>query len=89
MLIESMACGVPVIAAETGEIPHVVADAGELVADESPAVWARAIDDLLADPIRRAEFSARGLARARERFAWPVVARQHLDFFDSLVAGTA
>ena len=89
MLVEGMACGVPVIAADTGEIPHVLGDAGLLVSGESPSAWARAIEVTLEDKARCEELTARGIARVRERFAWPVVARQHLDFFDSLVAGPA
>ena len=89
MLIEGMACGVPVVAADTGEIPHVVGDAGLLVSGESPGVWARAIEATLEDKGGCEELSTRGLVRVRERFAWPVVAKTHLDFFDSLVAGTA
>jgi hypothetical protein len=29
----------------------------------------------------------RGRERARARYAWPVVARQHLDFFEQLLQG--
>jgi glycosyltransferase involved in cell wall biosynthesis len=89
MLIEGMSCGVPVIAANTGEIPHVVGDAGVLVESERPDVWSRAIQVAVRDTEQRQKMSSRGLARVRERFAWPIVARQHLDFFECLVSGPA
>lgn len=85
MLIEAMACGVPVIASRSGEIRHVVSDTG-LLADEADVVqWTEAIDRLLGDPDLRRDLSARGLARAHEKYAWPVVARAHLAFFEELL----
>jgi glycosyltransferase involved in cell wall biosynthesis len=85
MLIEAMACGVPVIASASGEIPHVVGDAGVLVPEEGePGAWARAIEDLLLDRTRRADLSTRGLERVRARFGWHTAARAHLDFFEEL-----
>ena len=86
MLIEAMACGVPVLASKSGEIPHVVGDAGVLIPEDDPVKWTEAIDSLVADAATRAELSARGLARARAEFAWPVVARRHLDFFDEVLS---
>ena len=80
-----MACGVPVIASRSGEIPHVVSDAAVLVEEGDVARWTEAIDSLLGDPARRRELSSKGLARARERFAWPIVARAHLNFFEELL----
>jgi glycosyltransferase involved in cell wall biosynthesis len=85
MLIEAMACGVPIIASRSGEIPYVVADAGVLVEERSPALLTQAIDGLLADTGLRRDLSERGLARAHERFAWPIVARAHLAFFETLL----
>jgi glycosyltransferase involved in cell wall biosynthesis len=85
MLIEAMACGVPVVASRSGEIPHVVEDAGVLVDEADGPRWTAEIERLLADPDARASLSARGLLRAQERFSWSVVARAHLAFFDELI----
>jgi glycosyltransferase involved in cell wall biosynthesis len=86
MLVEAFACGRAVIASDSGEIPHTVGDAAAVVPEADVAAWAAALDALLADPARRAELGARGLQRARARFAWPVVARQYLDFFERLLS---
>ena len=85
MLIEAMACGVPVVASRSGEIPHVVGDAGLVVDEADVASWTSAIDRLLGDPAARRDLSARGIARAHDKYAWPVVARAHLKFFEELL----
>lgn len=89
MLIEAMACGVPVVASDSGEMPAVIGDAGVLVGEQDTAGWTAAIDRLLGDDALRREQAARGLERAHARFGWPVVARAHLSFFDSLPGGRA
>jgi glycosyltransferase involved in cell wall biosynthesis len=86
MLIEAMACGVPVMASRSGEMPHVVGDAGILLPEADAGAWAAALGRLLADKEARRDLADRGLRRARLEFAWPVVARRHLDFFDELAA---
>jgi phosphatidyl-myo-inositol dimannoside synthase len=85
MLTEAMACGVPVIGSDSGEIPHVIADAGFIAPEDDVPAWTRALDRLLADASGRAALSARGLARVEAEYALPVVARRHLDFFGDLV----
>jgi glycosyltransferase involved in cell wall biosynthesis len=84
MLIEAFACGVPVVASDSGEIPHVVGDAGVIVGERDENGWVRAVTTLLDDEARRADLGRRGRARALSTYAWPVVARQHLDFFNEL-----
>jgi glycosyltransferase involved in cell wall biosynthesis len=86
MLIEAMACGVPVAASDSGEIPHVVGGAGAVVPEADEDAWRRTLDHLLASPDARAELAAKGLARARDEFALPVVARRHLGFFAEVLA---
>jgi glycosyltransferase involved in cell wall biosynthesis len=85
MLIEAMACGVPVVGSDSGEIPFVIGGAGVVLPEADPSAWATGLGELLESPVRRAELAAAGLARAHADFAWPVVARKHLDFFDELL----
>jgi glycosyltransferase involved in cell wall biosynthesis len=89
MLTEAMACGVPVVGSDSGEIPHVIGDAGVVAPEDDAPAWSAAIDTLLAGPARRAELASRGLARVRAEFALDVVARRHLHFFRALVEGRA
>lgn len=84
MLIEAMACGLPVVASPSGEIPHVVSDAGLLVGEDDVARWAATLDTLSEDRVGLAAMSGRALARAHAVYAWPIVARRHLDFFEEL-----
>jgi glycosyltransferase involved in cell wall biosynthesis len=87
MLIEAFASGVAVVASTSGEIPYVVADAGLLVAEDDLTGWQQAIEMVTMERARRCELARRGRERAESVYAWPVVARQHLDFFEHVMAG--
>ena len=77
-VLEAMACGTPVIAANVASLPEVVGDAGLLVDPLDTDALAAAMQRLLTDaapstPLRaslRAELRQRGLARAK-LFSWP------------------
>lgn len=84
MLIEAFACGVPVIGSDSGEIPHIVGDVGLLAGERDEAGWRKTLEALLNDPAWRRELGERGRERAHARYDWPVVARQHLDFFEEV-----
>jgi glycosyltransferase involved in cell wall biosynthesis len=85
MIIEAFACGVPFIGSDSGEIPHVVRDTGVIVGEKDEAGWSHVVTELLQDLGRRQELAARGLERARTEYAWPIIARKHLDFFTELL----
>jgi glycosyltransferase involved in cell wall biosynthesis len=84
MLLEAMACGVPIVASDSGEIPHVVAGAGQIVSEADEAAWALALGALIDNPHLRREARDRGLTRAQDVYAWPRVAHQYLAFFREL-----
>jgi glycosyltransferase involved in cell wall biosynthesis len=86
MLIEAFASGVAVIASTSGEIPHVVADAGLLVPEDDCAGWQRAIERLTTDRARRCELARLGRHRAVSVYDWSRVAQQHIDFFERVIA---
>ena len=86
MIVEALACAVPVVGSDSGEIPHVIGDAGLVVGERDRDGWIRALEGLLGDAGARRELSGRGRARAEREFAWSVVARRHLTFFHQLVA---
>lgn len=83
--IEAFACGVPVIGSDSGEIPHILSDAGIVVGEKDAPALNRALTDLLENPARRRELGRLGRDRAMSRYAWPVVAKQNLDFFSELL----
>lgn len=74
--IEAMACGVPVVATAVGALRDAVVDGvtGVLVPVHRPARLGHTLREVLADQIRRLEYAAAGLDRARQCYAWDRVA---------------
>lgn len=75
MIIEAFACGVPVIASDSGEIPFVVADAGIVLPEKDQHIWNKTLLQLLADPQRLLLMREKGLKRSQE-FSIQTVAQQ-------------
>ncbi|NBC31687.1 MAG: glycosyltransferase [Alphaproteobacteria bacterium] len=84
VLLESMACGTPVVAAQCWGTPEVVTapEAGRLVAPRTPTAFADAIRRQLTAPADRA--ATRAYA---ERFSWDATTAGQLDLFRSVLAG--
>jgi len=86
ILLESMASGVPVVASRSGEIPHVVGDAGLLCREDDEPEWLMAIRTLIEEPASRTGLAVAGLEHVRKNFDWPMVAKEFTGFFDSTLS---
>jgi phosphatidyl-myo-inositol alpha-mannosyltransferase len=81
-LLESMACGTPMVLADNVGFRSVVRDGSEAVflTEQRPEVWADTVTGLVADVERRSAMQLAGLDRAAQ-FAWPIVARRELEVY--------
>lgn len=86
--LEAMQCGAPVIASNTSALPEVVGDAGILLDPTDHDALADKMLLLLDDPARRADLSARGLARARN-FTWDATTQATLRAYHNAREHTA
>ncbi|MGQ9489223.1 MAG: glycosyltransferase [Anaerolineae bacterium] len=89
VLIEAMACGVPVIGSDSGEIPHVIGDAGLVFPEGDAHALAGLLADLAASPERRAELAAQGRARVLARFTQAQVAADTARVYREVLSGNS
>lgn len=85
--LEAFASGVPVVAANAGGLPFVVADGdtGVLVDPEAPnAAWADPIERILTQPELRERMSAAGRAEA-ERWTWRASTETVLGYYEEVI----
>ncbi len=85
--VEHMASGTPLVASRAGALPEVTGDAALLVPPGDPEELAAALRGLLDDDAGRARLADRGLARVRERFAWPAVAAATEALYRTVING--
>lgn len=81
VLVEAMACGVPVIGSRSGEIPHVIGDAGLTVPEEDIDALRNGLLQLMQDDALRRELSRRGRQRVLERFTQAQIAAATVDVY--------
>jgi glycosyltransferase involved in cell wall biosynthesis len=74
-LLEAMASGVPVIAADSSSLPEAVGETGRLVPATDVSAWAAVLSRAIESPGWREGAGARGQARART-FTWARTAAQ-------------
>ncbi|MEU6078418.1 glycosyltransferase family 4 protein [Micromonospora sp. NPDC047074] len=87
VLVEAMACGVPVVGSDVGEVPYVMGDAGLVFAAGDVAALAGRLAALRDDPALAQDLSARGLTRVRTHFTWQRVAERLCQVWDGLCDG--
>lgn len=78
--LEAMACGTPVVTANTSSLPEVVGEAGLTVAPLDVEGLAEAMRRVLNDATLRREMRERGLQRAQS-FSWTKTARETVQVY--------
>jgi glycosyltransferase involved in cell wall biosynthesis len=86
-VLEAMACGVPVIAADGGSLPEIVGKAALLVHPFDPASIAGALHTVISTPDLRATLREKGFER-RKDFSWEKMATETLGLYQEVFAGT-
>lgn len=81
MLVEAMACGVPVIGSSSGEIPNVIDDAGIVVPEHDSMALRAAIKRLRDDADERARLAVKGRTRVLELYTQEAIARRTYEVY--------
>ncbi len=85
VLIEAMACGVPVVGSDSGEIPHVIGDAGIIFPENDAKTLENCLQRLAVDPDLRIDLGARGRERVLAHFTQARVAEQTVAVYREMI----
>ncbi|MBD2460063.1 glycosyltransferase family 4 protein [Oscillatoria sp. FACHB-1407] len=85
VLIEAMACQVPVVGSDSGEIPFVIDQAGLTFPEGNAAELRDRLLQLMSQPDLSVELAKRGYDRAMSLYTNKAIAQQQLDFYKSLI----
>jgi phosphatidylinositol alpha-mannosyltransferase len=87
VLLEAMACGKPVVATSIQGYASVLTNSEEglLVPPKNEESLAKALLTLLHDKSLRLQMGSKGIVKA-EKYSWPNVARQVMDYYNSLLS---
>ncbi|MCY7323183.1 MAG: hormogonium polysaccharide biosynthesis glycosyltransferase HpsO, partial [Phormidesmis sp. CAN_BIN36] len=84
VLIEAMACQVPVIGSDSGEIPNVIADAGLIFPEGNVEALSDRLTQLIDQPEYAREIGQRGYYRAIAHYTNHALAQELLNFYRDL-----
>jgi glycosyltransferase involved in cell wall biosynthesis len=85
VLVEAMACGVPVVGSDSGAIPEVVGNAGLIFPEGDALALTGRLHQLMASPALRLELADRGHARVVAHFSQERIAQQTAAFYRNLM----
>ncbi|KAB8332001.1 glycosyltransferase family 4 protein [Scytonema tolypothrichoides VB-61278] len=85
VLIEAMACKVPVIGSNSGEIPYVIGDAGLIFAEGDAKALADCILQLMEKPELAKNLGEMGYEKAMSQYTNKALAKQQLEFYKELI----
>jgi len=80
-----MACKVPVIGSNSGEIPHVIENAGLIFPEGDAATLASCLLTLMENPALARQLSEIGYERAMLKYTNKALAAQQWEFYQELI----
>jgi glycosyltransferase involved in cell wall biosynthesis len=86
-LVEAMACGVAVVGSDSGEIPHVIGDAGLLFPEGQAGELRERISRLMADAVLRQALAQRGRDRVLAHYTQAQVAARTYQVYQEVLSG--
>ncbi|MCC5615540.1 hormogonium polysaccharide biosynthesis glycosyltransferase HpsO [Nostoc sp. CHAB 5836] len=87
VLIEAMACQVPVIGSDSGEIRYVIGDAGLVFPEGNAQALANCLVQLMDKPYFAHSLGKMGYQKAMIKYTNKALAKQQLEFYQELVIG--
>jgi glycosyltransferase involved in cell wall biosynthesis len=85
VLIEAMACQVPVVGSDSGEIPHVIKDAGLIFPEGNVVALSDCLAKLIDQPELARDLAQRGHNRAMTHYTNLALAKQQLEFYKQIL----
>lgn len=85
VLIEAMACGIPVIGSSSGEIPNVLREAGLIFEEGNPDDLRNKITSLLNNKDLRIKLGKLGRERAVKNYSWRSIAGKTVNIYEQLL----
>lgn len=85
VLIEAMACGLPVIGSDSGAIPEVIGEAGLIFREGDVYGLQEALERLIADPALYQALSRAGRARVIRHYTQERIAQETIEVYRSLI----
>ncbi len=85
VIIEAMACKVPVIGSNSGEIPHVIGDSGLIFPEGNAEELANRLEQLIDSPDLTENIGQMGYAKAMAQYTNIALAKQQLEFYQELM----
>lgn len=85
VLVEAMACGVPVIGSDSGAIPDVIGEAGIVFREGNHKELAQKISELKNKKKLGEMLAEKGYKRAKKRFDWKRIAQDAMELFNEIM----
>lgn len=88
VLIEAMACKVPVIGSDSGEIPHVIGKTGLVFPEGNVSALKKCLLQLMEEPELKNNLADLGYDRVIENYTNQALAKQLLQFYQQIISNS-